>query len=284
MDASPAGDQPEDPTAPVAALFDSLAESYDQSGVPFFTTIASGLCLELGPRPGERALDLGCGRGALTFPLADGVGPSGRVDACDISTAMVELTAAAAARRGDDHVSVAHGDARDPSYPSSSYDVIGSSMVLFFLPDPAAAVRRWVRLLAPGGRVGAATFEPWSPRWQQITDLLDSYAERPPGVPAPTSMPSLFAHDKGVERLFSSAGARGVRTSAVTYAIPFADIEQWHRWSLSTAMRGHWREAPAERHAEMLAGVAEILDETRDADGRLCLDVDIRYTIAHAPD
>ena len=33
------------------------------------------------------------------------------------------------------------GDAQEPDLPATAYDVIGSSLVLFFLPDPLAALR-----------------------------------------------------------------------------------------------------------------------------------------------
>ena len=80
---------PQDPVARTAAMFDGIAPSYDQSGVPFFGTIAGGLVDLLAPRPGERALDVGAGRGAVTLPVAEAVGPQGRVDAIDVSPGRV---------------------------------------------------------------------------------------------------------------------------------------------------------------------------------------------------
>ena len=51
-------------SGPMVRLWDTLADSYDQVGVDFFAPIAAGLVDALDPRPGERAVDLGCGRGA----------------------------------------------------------------------------------------------------------------------------------------------------------------------------------------------------------------------------
>ena len=90
-----------DPVARVRATFDAVADDYDQSGVPFFVPTAQGLVDALAPLPGERALDLGCGRGAVTSLLARAVLPTGSVDAVDLSPAMVEHTRGApGARRG----------------------------------------------------------------------------------------------------------------------------------------------------------------------------------------
>jgi len=59
------GDAPRAPS-PVAALFDAVADDYDQTGIDFFGPIATGLVAELDPRPGESCGGLGCGRGAVT--------------------------------------------------------------------------------------------------------------------------------------------------------------------------------------------------------------------------
>ena len=49
---------------------------------------------------GARVLEISCGTGLVTWPLAELVGPHGQVVATDISERMVERTAAEAARRG----------------------------------------------------------------------------------------------------------------------------------------------------------------------------------------
>jgi ubiquinone/menaquinone biosynthesis C-methylase UbiE len=68
----------------IAAMFDQVADSYDQVGVELFQPIADRLVHILAPRPGERALDLGCGRGAALLRLAAGVGPTGRALGMDL--------------------------------------------------------------------------------------------------------------------------------------------------------------------------------------------------------
>ncbi len=262
-----------------ATMFDGLADSYDQSGVPFFTTIADGLVRRLQPAAGERALDLGAGRGAATFPLAEGVGPSGHVDAIDIAPAMVALTTEAVRGAGLTHVRLAVGDASEPDLDPASYDVLASSLVLFFLPDPQSALARWRELLVPGGRLGFSTFRSWPQTWQSIEDVFGDYAEDT-GRPGPTEMPTVFREDASVDEMTREAGFADVRTENATYAIPFDNVEQWRVWSLGTAMRGLWMRTPQESHPEILRRVTAILDEARDDDGRSRLDVSVRYTLA----
>lgn len=274
MSASEA-EQSREVAAIFAAMFDQLAPTYDQSGVPFFTTIAEGLVDRLRPAPGERALDLGFGRGAATFPLADAVGPTGRVDGLDIAPTMVELASTTARERGLDHVRLSVGDAADPALPPASYDVLASSLVLFFLPDPQAALARWRTLLVPGGRLGFATFQPWPAGWQAIEDIFRDYLL--PDAPTTTQMPEVFSRDETVEELVVNAGFGDVRTEAATYPIPFADVEQWRVWSRGTAMRGLWMLAPESAHPEIVRRVGAHLSEAGGS-----LDVAVRYTFGRA--
>src|SRR5438128_8375571 len=43
------------------------------------------------PRPGMRILDLACGPGTLSYPLAKAVSPDGDVVGIDLATGMIEL-------------------------------------------------------------------------------------------------------------------------------------------------------------------------------------------------
>lgn len=257
-------------------MFDGLAERYDQSGVPFFGTIAQGLVDRLAPTTGERVLDIGAGRGAVTLRAAQAVGPTGRVDAIDISPAMVDLTARAARDLGHAQVHVTVGDATDPGCAPASYDVVASSLVVFFLPDPEGAVRRWLPLLAPGGRLGISTFRPWPPSWQAVEDVFGEYAPET-GRPGSTAMADVFNDDESVADLVRRAGGHDVVTEVATYSIPFESLEQWRQWSLGTAMRGLWMATPEESHPVILERVGRILEANDSA-----LDVSIRYTLATA--
>lgn len=107
-------------SARLAAVFDRAAASYENVGVPWFTPLARRLVDEIGPQPGERALDIGCGRGAALFPLADAVGPTGRVTGIDLAPGMVAATGAEARERGLTNVELHVMDASAPSLPKSS--------------------------------------------------------------------------------------------------------------------------------------------------------------------
>lgn len=258
---------------PYAALFDKLSGVYDQSGVPFFGVIAGGLVDRLQVRPGEHALDIGAGRGAVTFRLAQAVGPTGRVDALDLAPGMVRLLAEDTAHLA--HVHVTTSDAADPRPPSPPYDLVASSLVLFFLDDPVGALERWRALLRPGGRAGITTFQPWWGAWQALSDLYDEFTED-----SISQGDDRYGTDAGVERMLTGAGFSDVRSEHATYVIPFSDVDQWERWSWATPMGGLWRRTRETDHPEILRRATEILEASRDADGRIVLEVGARYTFA----
>lgn len=105
------------------------------------------LAAALPPAP-ARVADLGCGTGTLTLLLAE-LGFS--VDGIDFSPAMVARARAKLASAVG--VTVSEGDAFDPDLTASTYDAVLCRHVLWAMPDPAAALSRWVALLRPGGRL-----------------------------------------------------------------------------------------------------------------------------------
>src|SRR5262249_1230306 len=107
--------------ARMAEVFDSVADSYDNVGVDWFRPVARQLVAELAPRPGERGIDVGCGRGAALFELAEAVGPTGWATGFDLSPRMVELTAWEAKERGLSNVDTYVMDAANPSHTLSGY-------------------------------------------------------------------------------------------------------------------------------------------------------------------
>ena len=269
-----------DPVARVRATFEAIADDYDQSGVPFFGPTAEGLVEALEPRQGDRVLDIGCGRGAATSLLARAVLPAGAVDAIDISPAMVEHTRAFLAAQGYDARAEVM-DAVDPALPPASYDLIASSLVLFFLPDPAAALARWVDLLGPGGRIGLATFGEEHPAWTAVNALFRPWL--PPAMLDPKAVgpDAPFASDAGMEALLHGAGAMAVGTVTRRVEVPWGDVDGWKAFSMSTGQRAMWAMVPAEERDTLEAQAAEILDDARDESGRVVVWQDMRYTVGH---
>jgi ubiquinone/menaquinone biosynthesis C-methylase UbiE len=264
----------------IARLFDALADEYDAVGVDFFGPIAAGLVDAVGPRPGECVLDIGCGRGAALVPMARRVAPNGRALGVDVSPRMVEL-AQAATRDAGVAADVAVGDAMAPALPTSSFDAVVSSLVLFFLPDPAVALTAWRSLLVPHGRIGVSTFGPYDGQWRDnVDEALGRHA--PPGAAdaRTTGARGPFASDDGMEALLVGAGFRAPRTLHAAVSPRFDDPEHWFRWSMSVGQRQFWMSVPPSEFAAVKADVLAAVAQCRTADGRIGFDQDVRYTLA----
>ena len=271
-----------DPTARVAGLFDALSATYDAVGVDFFAPIADGLLTVMPPRAGERWLDVGCGRGAVLLPVAAAVGPEGRAVGVDISSGMVEQTRRLAADRGFEHLELAVGDATAPAVVGP-FDAVASSLVLFFLPDPGAALRSWLPLMAPGARLGVVTFGPIDPRWSDVDDVFTPYL--PPALAdARTSgATGAFGSDAAMERLVAASGYVDVRTVTRDLPVRFADAEQWHTWTWSIGQRAMWLAVPEEQRGAVRAEAERRLASHADADGSITFTQNVRYTVASRP-
>ena len=77
----------------------------------------------IGPRPGGRVLDLGCGGGHVGFRLSALVE---EVVAYDLSDAMLEVVAAEATRRGLNNLATRQGFVEALPFPDASFDVVAS--------------------------------------------------------------------------------------------------------------------------------------------------------------
>jgi SAM-dependent methyltransferase len=106
------------------------------------------LLVSLLPPIPSRVADIGCGTGTLSQLVAE---EGHRVDGVDFSPEMIRRANAKAGSYPGTRFVV--GDAADPPLPDGAYAVVLCRHVLWALPDPASALARWSRLLAPDGRV-----------------------------------------------------------------------------------------------------------------------------------
>jgi ubiquinone/menaquinone biosynthesis C-methylase UbiE len=74
----------------VAKLFDDVVDTCDPVRVDFIKPIASGLVNALAPRAGDRAIDIGCGRGAVLLYLDAAATPGESVVGIDLAPRKVE--------------------------------------------------------------------------------------------------------------------------------------------------------------------------------------------------
>jgi SAM-dependent methyltransferase len=115
---------------PGAATFNTPAEAYDRHVGRYGSELARALIAAADVRPDRRALDVGCGPGALTSELV--------------------------ALLGGDQVA-----AIDPSMPfvDAGFDHALAQLVVNFMADPRAGVGEMERVTRPGGTVATAVWD-----------------------------------------------------------------------------------------------------------------------------
>jgi SAM-dependent methyltransferase len=153
----------EAPSSPVLARIwtEVYGEEYPAELEPYSFTTRSELnriVAELGVAPGELLVDIGCGRGGPGLWVAATAGAA--LLGVDISPTALDAARRRAAALGlDDSATYAEGSYEAiPVEDNAARGVLGIDSLLFAL-DKAAAVREIARVLAPGGRLVATTWD-----------------------------------------------------------------------------------------------------------------------------
>lgn len=103
-------------------------------------------------QPGQRCLDLGCGRGNDVMRMAERVGASGHAYGIDITDAMLDKARRTAEKLGVANVSFLKADLAALPLGDAEVDWVTSNCVLNHATDKAAVWREIARVLRPGGR------------------------------------------------------------------------------------------------------------------------------------
>ena len=166
------------------------------------------LLRRLGLASGESVLEIGCGTGALTVPLATEVGERGRVIAVDISEPMLGAARQRMGEHGLRNVTLLQGDAQVFDFEPAAFDLATSRMGIMFFADPVTAFRNIGGALKPSGRL---VFACWAPL-EENQHWLISYeiALRHLGPPAPPPAhepgPLAFGNPDYIRHVLATAG------------------------------------------------------------------------------
>lgn len=199
-------------------MFDVAADAYGRFMGRFSEPLARQLMALLDVAEGSRALDVGCGPGAVAALLADRLGV-GRVSAVDPSQPFVD-----AVRRRLHGLDARVARAEHLPFEDGTYDVAVAQLVVHFMANPVAGLREMRRVTAPGGLVAASVWDmvegtgPLELFWRAARDL-------DPNVTAEADLPGVGPGQ--LAELFVEAGMEQLSSTTLTVTVGFETFEDW---------------------------------------------------------
>jgi SAM-dependent methyltransferase len=201
--------------------FDVTADAYGRFMGRFSEPLAEQFVelVELaGLSAGQRALDVGCGPGALTARLVERLGVDA-VTGLDPSASFV-----AAARARFPGLDVREAKAEALPFADDSFDAVLAQLVVHFMNDPVTGLREMGRVARPGGIVAACVWDhaggagPLSPFWRAVHDLDPAAADE-------SQLPG--TREGHLVALAGEAGLVEVQPSALTVTVGFDTFAEW---------------------------------------------------------
>ncbi|RYB89650.1 methyltransferase domain-containing protein [Nocardioides glacieisoli] len=198
--------------------FEVAGEAYDRFMGRYSQPLAADFAQWLDLQPGQRAVDVGCGPGALTAVLAERLGAD-HVAAVDPSEPFV-----AACRERNPGVDVRHGGAESLPFDDDSFDVAAACLVVHFMADPVRGVTEMARVTRRDGWVGATVWDlagsraPMAPLWEAVAEV----APEQPGERAfqGGSRESLVS-------IFDGSGLRDVESVELQVTVTHPTFDEW---------------------------------------------------------
>lgn len=154
--------KPPAPAAPASAAsmradegpdFGAFADAYDRHLGRYSPSLAAQMIRLATITSGQRALDVGCGPGALASALVAALGPE-RVAAVDPHEPFVKACRARLPR-----ADVRIAAAETLPFADYHFDVVLAQLVLDLVEDPQRAVAQMRRVLRPGGVLAACVWD-----------------------------------------------------------------------------------------------------------------------------
>ncbi len=229
-------------------------EAINQAGARH--DLEAWIIAHLEPAPGQRILDLGCGRGKQIFALAPLVLPGGAILGVDVSPDAVDEVNRRAAEEGGAHVSavIADLDACLGMLPERPFDGIVSTYAIYYASDVTGLLKGLRAHLTERGRAFHCGYGAGSNR--EMIEIINRVAEDSDHRIAPVE------DFLSAERIASlEATYAQVTVVRLSNQIAFPDAEAVLRW---------WRNHNSFRPALAEAVCAEVAQAVA-REGRFCL-------------
>jgi ubiquinone/menaquinone biosynthesis C-methylase UbiE len=198
--------------------FEVAGDAYDRFMGRYSKPLAARFAdwLEIGG--GQRALDVGCGPGALTEQLVARVGAD-HVAAIDPSAPFVD-----ACRSRFPGVDVHKGAAESLPYDDDSFDVAAACLVVHFMTDPVGGLAEMRRVTRGGGWVGATVWDlagsraPMAPLWEAVAEVAPEH---------PDESDFQGGSQGSILSILEGAALRDVEVTELAVTVSHPTFEEW---------------------------------------------------------
>ena len=205
---------------PGAETFRSSADAYDRHVGRYGASLAAALIAFARVEPGMRALDVGSGPGALTAALAERLGEA-RVAAAEPSEPFAE-----ACRARLPGVQVVAASAEELPFADDAFDATLSQLVVNFMPDPEAGVRKMARVTRPGGVVASCVWD-YAGEMTLLRAFWDAARDVDParGAAADEGVVMRWCGEGELEELWRNAGLSDIRSGRLDARAVYTSFE-----------------------------------------------------------
>jgi len=208
------------------ANFEVPADAYDRFMGRYSRHLSTQLADFAGVESGQRALDVGCGPGALTAVLVERLGPDS-VAAIDPSESFV-----AALRQRQPAVTVEHARAEELPFEDGSFDAALAQLVVHFMADPVQGLRQMARVTRRGGVVAACVWDHASDGRGPLSPYFRAVRRLDPSRPDESGRAGV--NEGHLRELFASAGLGSLEETTLTVAVEYASFDDyWAPFELS---------------------------------------------------
>jgi SAM-dependent methyltransferase len=229
-------------------VWDRVSQHYRDEIDPRFAPIVDGVIARAALQPGERALDLGTGSGAVAAKAAAAVGARGFVLAIDPSPEMVALARGRAGAPETASFQVEVGKAEAIPAEDESFAAVLASLSLMYAIDRTAAAAEIARVLRREGRLVAAVWG--GPDVSDIVLFQQTAGTFAPPPPVPGVGPGALADTRPfLEQLSRSGIEARVDTEVLEFEFDRFDAA----WEVLAAVTT--ADLPPERQEEARAAV-----------------------------